>query len=158
MKDPVVLLVDDDEDFLHIARRAISRAQIQADVRAMTSGTEALRFLGLTADAGSSNPPPNLVVVFVDLDMPLVTGWEILRRVRANTITRDLPVVVVSSSARPLDMRHSYDLGANSYLVKQFDPAEPGRYVARAIRYWCELNRVPGWRPGADSLNPLETP
>lgn len=151
MKDPLVLLVDDDEDFLHMVRRALRREPFQADVRLMTSGAEALRFLGLAGNGSSTPPPPNLVAVFVDLDMPGVTGWEILRRVRGNVDTRDLPVVMVSSSARTLDVRHSYDLGANSYLVKEFDPTEPGRFLMRAIRYWCELNRVAGWAPGAAS-------
>ena len=151
MKDPLVLLVDDDEDFLHIARRAIRREQFPVDVRTMGSGAEALRFLGLAANGHGTPPPPNLVVAFVDLDMPFVTGWEVLRWVRQNVETHDLPVVMVSSSARTLDVRHSYDLGANSYLVKQFDPTEPGHFLARAIRYWCELNRVAGWAPGTES-------
>lgn len=150
MKDPVILLVDDDEDFLHIARRAISREKLTADVVVLGSGVDALRYLGLAGNGGSSVPPANLIAVFVDLDMPTVTGWEILRRMRSNSDTHDIPVVVVSSSARALDMRHSYDLGANSYLVKQFDAVEPGHYLTRAIRYWCELNRVPGWAPGSE--------
>lgn len=145
---PLVLLVDDDEDFLHIARRALQRAPVKAEVRLLPDGGQALRVLGLAGDGEASGPPRNLVALFVDLDMPLVNGWEILGRVREDPRTHDLPVVVVSSSSRVDDVRRSYELGANSYMVKQFDPAGPGRYLATAIHYWVELNRAPGWAPG----------
>lgn len=150
MTKPVILLVDDDDDFLHIADRAIRREQVRARVHVVRNGDEALRFLGLANGGEGGGPPANLVAVFLDLDMPVVSGWDVLDRVRGDARTRELPVVIVSSSARREDVRRSYDLGANSYVVKRIDPAGPGRYLARAIRYWSELNRVPGWTPGAD--------
>ena len=142
MNLPVVLLVDDDEDYLHIASRAIQREQVRADIRVMKSGQEALDYLRLEAAPGESRPT-HLVAAFVDLNLPGVNGWEILRRIRADERLRELPVIVVSSSARASDVRQSYDLGANSYVVKRYDPSGPGRYLARAIRYWTELNSVP---------------
>jgi two-component system response regulator len=150
MTKPVILLVDDDDDFLEIAERAIRREEVRALVQVVRNGDEALQFLGLARPEEAVGPPANLVAVFLDLDMPRVTGWDVLDRVRSDARTRELPVVVVSSSARREDVRRSYDLGANSYVVKHFDPAGPGRYLARAIRYWSELNRVPGWAPGAN--------
>ena len=144
---PLVLLVDDDEDFLHIARRALKRDPVEAEVRLLPGGTEALSELGLDG-RGAAGPPDNLVALFVDLDMPLVTGWEVLERVRADARTRTLPVVVVSSSSRIDDVNRSYELGANSYVVKQIDPDGPGRYLTRAIRYWSEVNRASGAAAG----------
>jgi CheY-like chemotaxis protein len=148
---PLILLVDDDEDFLHIARRALDRDPVGADVRLLPGGAEALRVLGLGGDGDSAGPPDNLVALFVDLEMPLVSGWELLARVRRDTRTHDLPVVVVSSSSRAEDVRRSYELGANSYVVKQFDSEGPGRFLTRAIRYWVELNRASGWEPRSGS-------
>jgi two-component system response regulator len=144
--EPLVLLVDDDPDFLEVAKGAIARMDLRADVRYLNDSAEALRMIGI--GAGRGGPPENLVAVFADLDMPGITGWDILRRVRANPLTRQLPVVIVSSSTRPEDVKASYDLGASSYLVKHFELREPGDYLARAVRYWCEQNRVP-WAPGA---------
>src|SRR5262245_57465256 len=140
MSNPIVLIVDNDENFVLVARRALEREHVSADVRFARSGEDALKLLGLADDP--SGPPPNLVVVFVDLNMPGVSGLEILRRVRENPTTKDLPVVVVSSSSRSHDLQRCYQHGANSYVVKRFDPAGPGRYMAQAVRYWCELNRV----------------
>jgi CheY-like chemotaxis protein len=145
---PLVLLVDDDEDFLHIARRALKRDPVEADVRLLPGGTEALSELGLDGRAAAAGPPENLVALFVDLDMPSVNGWEVLERVRADARTRNLPVVVVSSSTRTDDVNRSYELGANSYVVKQIDPEGPGRYLTRAIRYWAVVNRAAGTAAG----------
>ena len=85
-------------------------------------------------------------MVFLDLKMPRVDGWEVLRRMRGDPHTVDVPVVVISSSDRREDIQRSYTLGANSFLVKHFDPRGPGAYFADAARYWVELNRAPGGR------------
>ena len=141
MSLPAILLVDDDPDYLEIARRALRLERLDVEVLAARDGTDALRILGLAGPANGVTPP-NLVVAFVDLDMPGLDGWDVLRRVRADDRLRRLPVVIVSSSPRSEDVRRSYDLGANSYVVKRYDPAGPGRYLARAARYWLELNCV----------------
>ena len=118
MSPPAILLVDDDPDYLEIARRALRLERLDVEVLAARTGADALRILGLDGrDSGSA--PPNLVVAFVDLDMPDLDGWDVLRRVRADERLRRLPVVIVSSSPRPEDVRRSYDLGANSYVVKR---------------------------------------
>jgi CheY-like chemotaxis protein len=141
MLPPAILLVDDDQDYLEIATRALRQERLEVEVHVARAGAEALSILGI-AGAPAPTAPLNLVAAFVDLDMPGLDGWEVLRRVRADERLRRLPVVIVSSSSRPEDIRRSYDLGANSYVVKQYDPAGPGRHVARAMRYWLELNAV----------------
>ncbi len=142
MSKQTILIVDDDEDYVHIAERAIEREHLHVDVEIARSGREALEKLGI-----GSQPAPaseSLAAVFLDLDLPGIDGLEVLRRVRADARLARLPVVIISSSARSRDVTRSYDLGANSYVVKRFDPAGPGRYIARAMRYWLELNRAPG--------------
>jgi CheY-like chemotaxis protein len=140
---PGVLLVDDDEDYLFVARRAIERAKLRADVRVTRDGEEALRVLGL--DPGGVEPaaPYTLVVVLLDLRMPGLGGFEVLRRIRENERTRELPVVMVSTSNLPDDVARSYALGANSYVVKRMDSEYPGGFVVDAARYWVELNEPP---------------
>lgn len=138
-----ILLVDDDEDFLAIVDRAIRQGLLAAEVVVARSGTEALDKLGLMAGQSSSQKQ-EFAVLFLDLNLPGVDGSEVLRRVRADARLRRLPVVIVSSSARAEDVGRCYDLGANSYVVKHFDSSGPGRYLARAIDYWLDLNRPPG--------------
>ena len=147
MENPTILLVDDDEGHLLVARRAFERSKLAIQVRVARDGDEALSLLGLTegeAPEPSVNPGTiSFVAVMLDLRMPGLSGWDLLRRIRASDRTKQLPVVIVSSSERPNDVRLSYELGANSYLMKRFDPEKPGAYLVDAAHYWTELNEPP---------------
>jgi two-component system response regulator len=140
-RSPFILLVDDDDDFIQVARRAIRRAGLEVRISVAHDGAEALSALGLAGDPSVRVETPT--VVLLDLNMPVRNGWHVLDRIRDDAATRDLPVVVISSSNRPDDVRRSYLLGANSFVVKRYDPGRPGSYVADAIRYWVELNEPP---------------
>lgn len=140
-RPPAILLVDDDEDHLYVARRAIARAELPAEIRVASDGSEALRELGL--DPEVPEPPPPIAVVLLDVGLPGLSGWDVLKRIRESERTRRIPVVMVSSSSRPEDVRRSYELGANSYLVKRHDRTRPGGYLAEAAHYWVDLNEAP---------------
>lgn len=137
---PAILLVEDDRDEVAVALRALERSGVDAAISVARDGFEALEVLGLESDRVPAALPR---VVFLDLKMSRVDGWEVLRRMRADPRTSDVPVVVISSSDRRADIERSYALGANSFLVKRFDRAKPGSYVADAARYWLELNCTP---------------
>lgn len=139
--EDVILLVEDDRAEVEVAVRALDRAGIDARVEVASDGLEALERLGLEPDGGARPLAPR--VVFLDLKMPRIDGWEVLRRIRGHPRTAEVPVVVLSSSDRPEDIARSYALGANSFLRKRFDPRGPGTYLAEAARYWVELNRSP---------------
>jgi len=145
-----MLLVDDDRNDVEIALRALHREGLDGWVRVARDGQEALEALGLeppsSASGSASGHDDERVrpaVVFLDLKMPRVDGWEVLQRIRNDPETTALPVVVISSSDREMDIQRCYELGANSFLVKRFDPRSAGAYIAEAARYWLELNRQP---------------
>ncbi len=138
---PAIVLVDDDEMHLVVARRAIARCQLHANVHAAVTGSEALRLLGLAPDATSA--VTDVAVVMLDIGLPDISGWEVLERIRQSVRWQRLPVVLVSSSDRPEDVLRGYELGANSYLVKRHETGRPGAYLAAAARYWVELNAAP---------------
>ena len=137
----LLLWVDDDWDEIAVVMRAFQRAKIAIEVRIASDGLEALQVLHL--GSGSAEGPLRPQVIFVDLHMPRIDGFDLLRALRELPETKDIPIVVVSSSSSPDDIRRSYELGANSYLVKEHDPLEPGAAMADAARYWTQLNRVP---------------
>jgi CheY-like chemotaxis protein len=138
-----ILLVDDDPNDVDIALRALRRDGIDVHVSVAHGGEEALEVLGVDAtSAGHSATRPS--VVFLDLKMPGIDGWEVLERLRSHPETETLPVVVLSWSGAPEDVSRCYALGANSYLVKHFEGERPGAYFAQAVRYWIGLNHAPG--------------
>jgi two-component system response regulator len=136
-----VLLVDDDRNDVDVALRALDRDGLEARVTVARDGLEALQALGLEDDEDARPARPK--VVFLDIKMPRVDGWEVLRRMREDPRTADVPVVVMSGSDRPEDVRRSYALGANSFVLKRFDPRGPARYFVEAVRYWIGLNHTP---------------
>jgi CheY-like chemotaxis protein len=144
---PLILIVDDDEDHVFVVRRAIERADLPVQVVVAADGEEALFLLGLKTGESETKSPLSVAAVLLDLRLPGVTGLEVLRRMRGDERTRLVPVVVVSSSSRPEDVLQSYDLGANSYVVKRFDGGQAGSYLAEIVRYWGGLNEGPLGQP-----------
>jgi CheY-like chemotaxis protein len=134
-----ILLVDDDEDYLDIARRALRKDDLEGEVHMAHTGAEALELLGASGE--SAAPGLRFVAAFIDLNMPGLDGWEVLRRIRADARLHWLPVIVISSSARTEDIQHSYELGANSYLVKRYETESMAADLAGAVRYWLYSNR-----------------
>ena len=147
---PLIVLVDDDEMHLIVARRAIAKLALSAEVVSVSSGGDALRVLGL--EPAGSVAASRIAVVLLDIELPDLTGWVVLERIRESPTLRSVPVVLVTSSDRPEDVSRAYELGANSYLVKRHEPGHPGDYIARAARYWVELNRAS--QPAAETLGP----
>jgi CheY-like chemotaxis protein len=138
-----ILLVDDDEAHLLIAQRALQRGIPGAEILVAHDGVEALRVLGIAEDANGAETPRRIGAILMDLRMPRLDGWETLQRIRAESVTARIPVIIVSSSSRPDDVRRSYELGANSYVVKRFDAQHPGAYLADAARYWLQRKEPP---------------
>lgn len=132
---PIILLVDDDEDHLFVAERAITRAGIPARLCMARDGKEALRVLDQETAPGGGP----VALVMLDLRMSGMDGLEMLRDLRSDPRLRAVPVVVISSSDRPEEVREAYACGANSYVVKRFG-GSPGAYLADVARYWIELN------------------
>ena len=140
---PAILLVDDDDDFLFVARRALERSKLHAEILVARDGAEALGLLGLGPASVEPGSPFTVVAVLLDLRMPGTSGWDVLRRIRESERTRSLPVVIVSSSSLPTDVARGYECGANSYVVKRLDDDSPASFLAEAARYWVELNEPP---------------
>jgi CheY-like chemotaxis protein len=147
---PIIVLADDDEMHLIVAQRAIARLMLRAEVIPVSSGSEALRVLGIEPAGGI--PAKRIAVVMLDIELPDLKGWQVLERIRQSPALRSVPVVLVTSSDRPEDVSRAYELGANSYLVKRHEPGRPGDYLARAARYWVELNQAS--QPAAETLGP----
>lgn len=140
MRSGEILLVEDNADDVEVALRAFRKHGLAEAVVVARDGDEALAWLRTHPALGGVHGPK---VIFLDLKMPKVGGFDVLREVRANDDMRHVPVVVLSSSDHDRDVAESYRLGANSFVRKRTEPARPGEYLVEAARYWLTLNRAP---------------
>lgn len=131
-----VLLVEDDSNDVAVALRALQRHSLGTRVKVLRDGAELLDYL----EQCERRDPPKLILL--DLKMPRLDGRAALRELRTRDTTRHVPVVVVSSSSQQRDVRDCYELGANSFVVKQFDPYAPGEYLVSTVKYWLDMNEV----------------
>ena len=132
-----VLLVEDDANDVAVALRAFRRHSLEDRVRVLRDGVELVDYLE-SRDLRAR--PPKLILL--DLKMPRLDGRAALRELRSRPETRHIPVVIVSSSDRQTDVKDCYELGANSFVVKQLNPLSPGTYLVDTVRYWLDMNEV----------------
>ena len=132
-----VLLVEDNANDIEVAMRAFRQHRLDDRVHVLHDGSELVDYL---QSHDPYRPPPKLILL--DLKMPRMDGRAALRELRRRPETRHIPVVMVSSSDQPSDVRDCYELGANSFVVKQMTPSSPGTYLVETVRYWLDMNET----------------
>jgi two-component system response regulator len=138
-----ILLVEDNPSDIGLTRRALERSRITNVVIVTEDGQEALDYLwgaGPHAGRDASDLP---AMVLLDLNLPKVTGLEVLRLIRADARTRRLPVVILTSSKEEQDMATGYDLGVNSYIRKPVDFKQFAAALEQLGLYWLVINEAP---------------
>jgi two-component system response regulator len=138
----VILLVEDNPDDEALTLRALKKVKLMNEVRVARDGVEALDMLTGTGSC-AGKPPLTPQVVLLDLKLPKVDGLEVLRRLRADPLTRRQPVVILTSSKEEKDLVESYELGANSYVRKPVDFNQFVEAVNQLGLYWLVLNQSP---------------
>jgi two-component system, response regulator len=129
MKDPFVLLVEDNPDDEILSLRALKKSNVTNEVIVVRDGAEALDFLfcrGAYANRDSDHKPE---LVLLDLRLPKVDGIDVLRQLHADQRTRPLPVIILTASDRDQDMIDSFHNGAHAYMRK---PIDFNQFVAAA--------------------------
>lgn len=116
---PCVLVVDDNADAIFLLRRLLAKAGIEKAIEQAADGDAAVAFLAERLRRGHQLLP---VFVLLDVKMPRRDGFEVLEWIRRQPALDDLVVIMISSSAEESDVKRAYQLGADSYLVKNPDP------------------------------------
>jgi two-component system response regulator len=143
MRDKAILLVEDNPDDELLAMRALRKNGIKGDVVVAHDGVEALDYLFGTGDHSDRDPSFVPRLILLDLNLPRISGLEVLRRLRSDERTRLLPVVILSSSGEQKDMLDGYGLGANSYVRKPVNFEQFVKAVEQLKLYWLVLNEAP---------------
>ena len=138
-----ILLVEDNADDEALTRRALRKNNIGNELVVARDGVEALDFLFGTGEYEGRDLTRMPQVILLDLKLPKVDGLEVLRRLREDTRTRLLPVVILTSSREQQDLMDGYGLGANSYIRKPVDFAQFVEAVRQLGLYWLVLNETP---------------
>jgi len=136
-----ILLVEDNPSDIELTRRALEKSNVANQLVVKEDGAEALKYL--FEECGSSTYDDYPALILLDLNLPIVSGMEVLRRVRDDSRTKRIPIVVLTTSSEESDIDNSYDLGANAYIRK---PVDNDRFIV-AINYlglfWLLINETP---------------
>jgi len=141
--DRPILLIEDDRDDETLVRRALSTCRVPAAVVVARDGAEALDYLFALGEWKHRDIGEQPVLVLLDISLPKIDGFEVLRQIRADPLTRLLPVVVLTSSRQQSDVLSGYVAGANGYVVKPIDFGKFVEATQELGNYWGQLNEAP---------------
>lgn len=130
-----ILLVEDDVYCIDFFKRAFGKRGSSVVVHHAGSAMEARAFLETRANVR------DICLVVLDIQLPQVSGFELLRYLKENAATRSIPVVMFTSSTDRGDIDLSYQLGANSYLVKPIDFVDFSTTIYQLEEYWLNANQ-----------------
>ena len=143
MTSKTILLVEDNADDEALTFRALMKNNIGSQLVVARDGAEALDYLFGTGQYAGRDVNLGPQVVLLDLNLPKISGLEVLRQLRANERTKLLPVVILTSSNEEEDRLRGYDNGANSYVRKPVDFNQFIESVRQLGLYWLILNEQP---------------
>lgn len=141
MNEVDVLLVEDSPNDAELTTRALSGTV--SKIFLVKDGEEALEFIFCTGRYAGRDINAQPKVILLDLKLPKVGGLEVLAKIKSDERAKIIPVVVVTSSQEDSDLKASYSLGANSYIVKPIASVNFVKALSEAGVYWLGINKSP---------------
>lgn len=133
-----LLIIEDNPDDVELTMLALEQANMEENIVIATDGAEAIDYL--FSDT-TSHPLPDLILL--DLQLPKVSGLEVLQRIRSDAKTKMLPIVILTTSNEEVDRLQGYSLGCNSYIRKPVNYDEFVNVIQQMGLYWLILNSPP---------------
>jgi len=143
LEDVEILLVEDNPNDVELTLRALQKQNLSNKVFVVKDGAEALDFMFASGPYAHRKVDKRPRVILLDLKLPKVDGLEVLRRIKTDSRTSHIPVVMLTSSQEERDVVDSYNLGVNSYIVKPVDFSNFVHAVSELGIYWGMLNKLP---------------
>jgi len=142
-RSQTILLVEDDPNDVLLIRKAIQQSLAGIPLAVVGNGEEGMRYLrgeGVFADR-TQYPFPEIVLL--DLKMPLMNGFELLRWVRSQPNLKRLPVIIFTGSVQDSDSQMAFEHGANSYIVKPSEFNQMAEAVRNVGEFWLKTTMLP---------------
>jgi len=138
-----ILLIEDNPEDVEITLRAFRKSDMANKVHAVRDGEEALECLFGTGRYAGRAACSDTRLILLDLKLPKVDGTEVLQRCKSDPRTKNIPVVVLTSSKEERDLTDTYNLGVNSYVVKPLDFSQFTETIRQLSLYWTGVNQLP---------------
>ncbi|MFH1453550.1 MAG: response regulator [Armatimonadota bacterium] len=139
-----ILLIEDNPHDVELTLHAFNSQNLANKVHVVRNGEEALNFIFGENLEGEDPIEKHPKLILLDLKLPKIDGLEVLQKLKGDSRTKSIPVVMLTSSAEENDMIESYKLGVNSYIVKPVDFKQFNEAVKNLGLYWVLLNQFPG--------------
>jgi two-component system, response regulator len=143
MNDKMILLIEDNADDEALTMRALKKNKFSSEIIVARDGVEALDYLFGTGKHAGRDTMIQPELILLDLKLPKLDGFEVLKKLRADQRTKLIAVVILTSSKEQDDIVNGYDLGANSYVRKPVDFRQFVDAVLQLCLYWLVLNERP---------------
>ena len=137
-----ILMADDSDNDLELAQRVLMQSKLANEVVVVHDGAEALDFLYRRGEFVTRNPT-NPMMVLLDIKMPKVSGFDVLKEMKSDPLLWSIPVVMLTSSRQGPDVDECYRLHANAYVVKPVDFGQFADAIQTIGKFWAILNEVP---------------
>ncbi len=136
-----ILLVEDNPAEAELAKMAFKKNKIENPILHVTDGDEALEVISSIENGKRKTASYPCGLVLLDINIPKINGLEVLKHIKSNEHTKNIPTVILTTSEEVLDIKKAYAYGANSYLVKPQDFHVFIEEVRLMSKYWLELNK-----------------
>ena len=143
MRQLTMLLVEDNPRDVRLTQRAFARADLPHDLRVVRDGDEALVYLIREESYTEPQTSPRPDLILLDLNLPRMSGHELLNVLKQDQRFRQIPVIVLTTSGRPDDVRLAYEAGANAYILKPVEFARFTEVMEHLGKFWLELVELP---------------
>ena len=138
-----ILMADDDVDDCRLTREALEQGRLANEIRFVRDGRELLDYLRHKGKYAGGADAPKPGIILLDLNMPRMNGREALSEIKSDRDLRRIPVVVLTTSKADEDIVRSYDLGANSYIVKPVTFEALVDILQTLEKYWFQIVERP---------------
>ena len=136
MQEVTILLVEDDAGHARLIEKNLRRSNIRNEIITVSDGQQALDYV-------SGDKRPSLLLVLLDLNLPVLDGYQVLQRMKADERTRCIPVVILTTTDDAREVSRCYDLGCNVYVAKPVDYQQFSEAIRR-LGLFLSVVTVPG--------------